>query len=145
MRLLVSVLMSAICAGTCFGGEIAVRLKAIQVTNGTGNELTDTYRWDENGQRFVLYANGVLESNNGKKLSLRVSKDHHVYNLWAGSAGDELFLSYIDYSGGYGIDRICAVRMNTHKLSWCRRTQTQVVEEFRTIQHSVSGAKTQKE
>jgi hypothetical protein len=118
-------------ANSCFAQGVAVSLKSIEVTPGQGSELTDTYRWNHGEKPYVLYAYGVLESASGKRLSLPISKHHHVYNLWAGSFNGDLVLSFINYSGGYGTDLLCLVKVEAHKLKWCKRVSSQIVRTYR--------------
>ncbi len=127
--LLISLLLSI--ARTALGQEVFVPMWPIEVSRGTGSELTDTYRWNEGEKHFVLYAYGVLESEKGKRLSVALSKGNHVYNLWAGHFDGNLALSYIDYSGGFGVDRLCLVAIEKHKLWWCKRVASQVVKGYR--------------
>ena len=136
MRALVAASIFLLLASSCYGQGVFVSLKYVEVTHGTGNELTDTYHWSESGRRYVLHAYGMLESMEGKKLALPLSKEHHIYNLWAGSFDGDLILSYIDYSGGYGVERLCLVLVATHEIKWCRRVSPQVVSRYRAAANS---------
>lgn len=118
-------------AKTAFGQEIFVPMRSIEVSQGKGNELTNTYEWNEGDRHFLLYATGVLKSEEGKRAAVVLSKGNHIYNLWVGHFDGNLVLSYIDYSGGFGVDRLCLVAIDGHKLKWCRRVASQVVKGYR--------------
>jgi hypothetical protein len=120
----------------CFGQDVLVSVKNIKVTPGKGNELTDTYRWSQDGKSYVLFANGALESESGKKLRLPISKGDHVSYLFSGTFRNDLVVSFDSYSGGYGTFLLCLVKVETHTLKWCRSVSSQVVGEYRAAPDS---------
>jgi hypothetical protein len=136
IRTFISPLLFFGLVNVCFGQETLVSLTNIKVISGKGNELTDTYQWNQNGKRYLLFAYGVLESDSGKKLWLPIRKGDHVSYVFSGSFRNDLIISFDSYSGGYGIFQLCLVKVETHKLKWCRRVSSQVAGNYRAAPDS---------
>ncbi len=131
MRGFLTIMFVLVLSNVCFGQEIFVPLKSIEVIYGEGNELTNTYRWSQNGKGYIIYAEGILESESGRKLKLPISKGHHVNDLSSGSFRNDLVISFSNYSGGYGNDFLCMIDIGKHRIKWCRRVTSQISGGYR--------------